>query len=75
VQIVLTYEEVEQYIMALNNSAKMAGKGELYKILQFVPPKTRERKAMWKQRNEARLGLRPKKDWWRNQRRHRPSNN
>ena len=74
-ELMLTYEECENLITYLNEAAKMAGKGELYQILQRVPPKTRAHKEKWKRRNEERLGLRPKMDWWRNQRRHRPGHN
>ena len=74
-ELMLTYEECENLITYLNEAAKMAGKGELYQILQRVPPKTRAHKEKWKRRNEERLGLRPKLDWRRNQRRHRPGNN
>jgi hypothetical protein len=71
VECMFAHDELDAFLTAFNAAAVSQGKGEIYKILQSVPSKTAERKAVWKSHNETRLGLRPTPWWWRSKRRDR----
>jgi hypothetical protein len=66
VELMLTYQEVEKFIVALNEAAQTQGKGQIYAVLQSIAPKPQWRKDEWKKRNEARLaGRRGATPQWR----------
>jgi hypothetical protein len=54
IELLLTYQEVEQLITALNAAAEAQGTGQLYQILQRVAPKPKWRKERWKKFNQRR---------------------
>jgi hypothetical protein len=53
VEALLTFQEIEELIIAVNRIGKLTGKGELYRILQRIPPKDARRKRMWDRNNAA----------------------
>ena len=55
IELMLTYQEAEEFVTALNVAAETQGKGQLYRILQRIPPKSKARKQKWKQFNARRL--------------------
>ena len=58
VEIMPTFKELEEFVIAINEAAIQSGKGRLYDILQRVPEKTEAHKRKWRRFNENRLGLR-----------------
>lgn len=57
-ELMLTYEDVEQFVTELNAAAATQGKGKLYEILQHVPPKSKSRKERWRRFNRRRIWTR-----------------
>ena len=65
IEVMLTNNETDQFVDAMNGAASASGKGKLYDVLQRVPEKTKQHKAKWKEINEERLGIRkPTGRWW-----------
>ena len=62
VEIMPTFKELEEFVVAINDAAIQSGKGRLYDILQRVPEKTEAHKRKWRRFNDSRLGIH-KKRW------------
>ena len=58
VEIMPTFKELEEFVVAINDAAIQSGKGKLYELLQRVPEKTVAHKKKWRRYNEQRLGIR-----------------
>ena len=52
IELMLTFQEADQFVRALNAAAESEGKGTVYAILQSIPPKPEWRKKKWKKLNE-----------------------
>jgi hypothetical protein len=57
IEIMPTFKELEEFVVAINEAAVNSGKGRLYEILQRVPEKTAAHKRKWRRFNETRLGI------------------
>ena len=57
IEIMPTFRELEEFVIAINDAAINSGKGRLYDILQRVPEKTEAHKRKWRRFNEQRLGI------------------
>ena len=64
IEVMPTFRELEEFVMAINDAAVASGKGKLYDILQRVPEKTAAHKRKWRRFNEQRLGIHNKRWYW-----------